>query len=213
MGLPIMGQPWPQKWLQAEEHLLARPEHHIAVQAYLQDCMACGIEEDVAKGTLGSYLHDLGKILYFQDDEVLSNLVVLKPNWVTKAISNVLTDESVRNAHGILQHTALHRIWAHDDEGHSYSPYLYRIFLRLMERFYLSYQIAADSPGALSTRSLIPQLLPYQPPVDLPPWPKVPPEGQTQIEMIYTLSFVPAGIMSWFIVRTHLYTLSKHWRE
>ncbi len=32
MELPIMGQPWPQKWLQAEEHLLARPEHHIAVQ-------------------------------------------------------------------------------------------------------------------------------------------------------------------------------------
>jgi hypothetical protein len=34
-----------------------------------------------------------------------------------------------------------------------------------------------------------------------------------QVEMVYHLNFVPAGIMSWFIVRTHRYTQNLHWRE
>jgi Leucine-rich repeat (LRR) protein len=213
MQLPIMGQPWPAKWLKVEEHLLNRSEHHIPLETYVQCCEGCGVEEAVAKGTLGSYLHDLGKILYFQDDLILSDLVVLKPNWITKAISLVLTNKAVRASHGILQHRELRRIWQSDDEGRPYAQRLYSVFLRLMERFYLSYQIEADTPGARSTRSLIPQLLPYQPPTKLPPWPSIPPDGQTQIEMRYQVSFVPSGIMSWFIVRTHLYTLDQHWRE
>ncbi|HLZ80379.1 MAG TPA: COR domain-containing protein [Ktedonobacteraceae bacterium] len=213
MQLPIIGQPWPATWSRIEEQLLKRPEHHIPLEAYLKCCEDCGVEEDVAKGILGSYLHDLGKILYFQDDVVLSDLVVLKPNWITKAISRVLTDKGISDAHGILQHSELWRIWQTDDDGHPYQQRLYPIFLRLMERFYLSYQIEADTPGARSTRSLIPQLLPYQPPATLPSWPSSPPVRQTQIEMRYQLSIVPSGVMSWFIVRTHLYTQGEHWRE
>lgn len=33
------------------------------------------------------------------------------------------------------------------------------------------------------------------------------------VEMRYTLSFVPAGLMSWFLVRTHRYSQRQHWRE
>jgi len=204
--LPIMGKPWPATWSKVEEQLLKRPEHHIPLETYLQCCEDCGVEEEVAKGTLGSYLHDLGKILYFQDDFVLSDLVVLKPNCITKSISRVLTDKGVSDDNGILQHSELRRIWQTDEEGHPYQQRRYPVFLRLMERFYLSYQIEADTPGARSTRSLIPQLLPYQPPATLPPWPSSPSAGQTQIEMRYQLSIVPSGVMSWFIVRTHLYT-------
>ncbi len=208
-----MGQPWPNKWLQVEELLLARPEHHIDVDLYTQLCSTQQVEPELAKGTLGNYLHDLGKILYFRDDYVLNNWIILKPNWVTKAISRVLTDEATRKAHGILLHSELPRIWARDEEEQSYPSQLYPVFLRLMERFYLSYQIEADRPDDHSTRSLIPQLLPYQPPIDLPPWPKTPQKGQIQVEMIYRLDFIPAAIMSWFIVRTHRYSRNLHWRE
>jgi len=33
------------------------------------------------------------------------------------------------------------------------------------------------------------------------------------VKMTYRLDFVPAGIMSWFIVRTHRFTSNLHWRE
>ncbi len=90
LRLPLMGQPWPEKWLSVEKVLSARPEHHIDADTYVHCCSTCEVEADIAKGSLGNYLHDLGKILYFRDDYVLSNLIVLKPNWVTKAISRVL---------------------------------------------------------------------------------------------------------------------------
>ncbi len=213
LGLPLMGQPWPAKWVRAEQVLLARPEHHIDADTYVHCCSTCEVEADIARGSLGNYLHDLGKILSFRDDYVLSNLIVLKPNWVTKAISRVLADEATNRKQGILLHADLPRIWAVDEEDRPYEAHLYPIFLRLMERFYLSYQIEADVPGDHSTSSLIPQLLPYQPPIGLPTWPKSPPTGQSQVEMVYRFDFVPAGIMSWFIVRTHRFSQHLHWRE
>ncbi|HEY6285032.1 MAG TPA: COR domain-containing protein, partial [Ktedonobacteraceae bacterium] len=213
LQLPLMGQPWPEKWLRAEKILSDRLEHHIDADTYAHCCSTCEVETDIAKGSLGNYLHDLGKILYFRDDYVLSNLIVLKPNWVSKAISRVLDDEAISKEQGILPHSDLPRIWAVDEEGQPYESYLYPIFLRLMERFYLSYQIEADSPDDHSTSSLIPQLLPYQPPTGLPTWPKSPPTGQTQVEMVYRFDFLPPGIMSWFIVRTHRFSQDLHWRE
>jgi hypothetical protein len=212
-SLPQMGQPWPQSWLAAEQTLEARPDHHITVDAYIACCAEHGVDSDVAQGTLGNYLHDLGKILYFRDDYMLRNLVVLKPNWVTKAISRVVTDEPTRAAGGILRHADLPRIWAADAEGDRYAAHLYPMFLRLMERFDLSYQIEAAMPNTPALYSLVPQLLPHEPPANLPAWPTAPPAGQAAVEMVYRLDIVPAGIMSWFIVRTHRFTRNLHWRE
>ncbi len=211
--LPLMGQPWPQKWLEMEQRLLASSEKHISADRYIRDCESCEIEKDIARGTLASYLHDLGRILYFRDDYILSNLVILKPNWVTRAISRVLDDEQTSVVQGVLPYAELPRIWDNDEDGEPYEPYLYPVLLRLMERFELTYQIESENAGDLSTASLIPQLLPHQPPIELPPWPNQPPDGQSQVEIIYRLDFVPAGIMSRFIVRTHRYTRGLHWRE
>ena len=83
-----------------------------------------------------------------------------------------------------------------------------------MERFDLSYQIDPQIPGKLPEYSLIPQLLPYQPPPTIQDWsPPTTVAGQMQVEVIYRFDFVPAGIMSWFIVRTHQYTQHMHWRN
>jgi GTPase SAR1 family protein len=211
--LPLIGQPWPRTWLAAEKALLARPDHHVDTPSYLACCRAHGVEADVASGTLGSYLHDLGKILYFRDDDLLSNMIVLKPNWVTKAISLVLEDKATVASGGVLRHADLPRIWNEDESGGVYPRWLYPVFLRLMERFDLSYQMEAARPGESATISLIPQLLPHEPPLNIPSWPQTPTLGQTHVEMIYQLPFVPAGIMSWFIVRTHRYTCNLHWRD
>ncbi len=213
-ALPIVGQVWPTSWVEVEKALLARREHHISADKYRDICEERYVQSDITQGTLGSYLHDLGKVLYFRNDYVLMNMVVLKPNWVTKAISSVLEDEGVRSARGILAHSELPRIWAADNEGLSYNAHLFPVFLRLMERFDLSYQIEPDVPGNRPSHSLVPQLLPHQPPADLLiVWPQQPGPGHVHLQMIYHFDFIPSGIMSWFIVRTHRYTLDKHWRE
>ncbi len=213
LQLPLMGQPWPISWMEVERELVASTEHHISAHTYMDLCIAKGVHIALAQGTLGSYLHDLGKILYFRHDPILRDIVILKPNWVTKAISKVLEDEATKQ-NGILVHAELAHIWAHDDRGHRYDPSLHPIFLRLMERFDLCYQIDPLLSQKHATHSLIPQLLPYQPPSALPTWTDEQRNaGKVHVEMTYRLDFVPASVMSWFIVRTHRYTCNLHWRE
>ncbi len=213
--LPVMGQPWPLSWVKAEQALLARPEHHIDDDDYISLCVGEGVLADVAKGTLGGYLHDLGKMLYFRDDPVLQNIVILKPNWITKAISLVLEDKKTEKASGILEHADLARIWSVDEEGRPYERSLYPVFLRLMERFDLSYQIDPMTHNQHPMQSLSPQLRPHDEPPEVrqlwPPDSTIP--GLVHVEMVYRFDFVPAGIMSWFIVRTHRYTQNLHWRD
>jgi len=211
--LPTMGQPWPQSWIEVEQVLLTNPRHHIPAEVYMRLCENKGVHADLAQGTLGTYLHDLGRILYFPDDPILQDIVILKPNWITKAISWVLEDEAIRKAHGILTHKDLPRLWAKDEDGVPYDSRLYPLFLRLMERFDLSYQIEPLFPEDHATRSLIPQLLSHQAPTGLPSWSPTD-AGHMRVEMTYRFDFTPAGIMSWMIVRTHRYTLGLlHWRN
>jgi hypothetical protein len=208
-----MGQPWPISWVEVEHELVTSTEHHISADIYMNRCIAKGVHITLAQGTLGNYLHDLGKILYFRHDPILRDIVILKPNWVTKAISKVLEDEATKQ-NGILVHAELARIWAYDDRGHRYDPALHPIFLRLMECFNLCYQIEPLLSQNHATHSLIPQLLPYQPPSALLTWtPEQRKAGKVHVEMTYRLDFVPASVMSWFIVRTHRYTCNLHWRE
>ena len=60
--LPQMGEPWPAKWLGVMSALEGMEEHHIDEEDYIGICQRHGVEEDIARGTLGHYLHDLGKI-------------------------------------------------------------------------------------------------------------------------------------------------------
>jgi hypothetical protein len=114
----------------------------------------------------------------------------------------VLEDKEVMNSKGVLNHNKLPAIW---DE---YNNNLHPVFLRLMEKFFLTYRIQ----GAES--SVVPQLLPFQPPAY--PWSEINavPQSQTHLTMNFKMDFVPAGLMPSYIVRTHRFTDNyNHWRE
>jgi internalin A len=213
--LRLVGEAWPRKWVKAEHALVNMPEHHIDADKYVECCERFGVDRSVAKGTLGLYLYYLGKILYFPEDDQLANIVVLKPNWITKAISKVLENPETRKHGGVLRHDHLPQIWIQDENGVAYDRHLFPAFLRLMEKFDLSYEIETALPGEPRV-SLIPQLLPHQPPDQLAHWPQEPINGEIELKMEYKLDFLPAGIMSWVIVRTHHYTEGAedlHWRD
>jgi len=203
-ALPLMEQEWPSSWLQAEAALLAQPAPYIDVNDYDAICTQAGVAAKMSRKPFGAYLHDLGKILYFQDDDLLSNWVVLQPNWITQAMSRVLDDPDTQHRRGILHHADLPRIWA------DYPRNLYPMFLRFMERFELSYQIKAEANEV--KYSLVPLLLPYEPPLTLTP-PLAQIGGAPYIRLVYQLSFMPPGLMSWFITLTHRYSQNLHWRE
>lgn len=210
--LDLMEQQWPENWVNAEIALSENPAYYLTAEDYLEICVAKGVSPEVAQSTLGSYLHDLGKLLYYKDDVALADFVVLRPNWLTQAISRVLDDDSIKHNNGILAHSDFPRIWDRDDDGRPYEKHLHARFLHLMERFLISFRLESGHVGQPASQSLVPIRLNHAPP-PMPQWEEILP-GQPEIQMVFRMrDFVPPGIMSWFIVLTHDYTQNLNWRE
>jgi internalin A len=204
--LPQMGQLWSPRWVAAREEILARgkTEPQIWYAQFAEICGKHGLSGPETS-TLAKLMHDLGLIVYYSDDEGLRDIVVLNPEWLTKAISHILEDEPTRQAGGILDHGRLRQIW--EDRGgyeRRYHPY----FLRLMEKFDISYRIEGED-----ARSLVAQLVPLQaPPL---PWqlPSPPPAGIRTLTFLCRMSEPAPGLIPWLTVRHHRDSTGTYWRH
>jgi len=144
-------------------------------------------------------------IVHYSDDEKLRDDVVLKPQWLTKAIGFVLEDRLTLESEGILPDKHLYEVW-HDhkfkDEPR-YDSSLYPFFLRLMEKYDVSYRLP-DGKASLVAQH-VPQVRP-----DLPWLPEGnPPENLRRIAMICAMEEDPPGLVPWMIVRTHDYSTEQ----
>ena len=51
--------------------------------------------------------HRLGHLIYYEHDPLLQDVVVLKPDWLSTAISFVLDDRQTRDGHGLVEYARL----------------------------------------------------------------------------------------------------------
>jgi small GTP-binding protein len=203
--LPLMGEIWPTTWLNAANALRSLPERYkyVTPQQLWNFMTRYGVDNDTSQPVLARWLHDLGEILYFQDKEELNDLVILKPQWVTQYISKVLESEAVINSFGIFTRDCMDELW------HDLAPTMRDHFLRLMERFDLSYRTLEDTDI-----SLVVERLPFEPPKYEQKWNQIKETGDcNEISMTFKLNTIPAGIPTWFIARQHRFTTRTHWRN
>jgi internalin A len=199
-NLEQMGMPFNRNWKEARDKLLAQPEARISYQGFAEVCAGHGLAPIDAE-TLAHLMHDLGYIVYYADDERLRDDVVLQPEWLTKAIGFVLEDRKVQEMDGILPDGRLREVWWEKpaDGNTRFRPRLYPFFLRLMERYDVSYRLLNG------TASLVAQHVPQVRP-DLPWLPEQElPSDQRRIAMVCTMDEEPPGLVPWMIVRTHDY--------
>jgi internalin A len=205
-GLPLMGERWPSRWLDAANALrgLADRENCITATRLRAAIAEHGVTGSAA-GTLARWLHELGDLLYFQENESLRDLVLLRPRWVTEAISRVLSDEGVKRNIGIFTRDDMERLWA------DIEPSLREHLLNLMEEFDLSYRTRENREI-----SLVVELLQLDPPDYRTPWEAIARRPDCkEISMKFDLapSNLPAGVPTWFIARQHRFTTHTHWRH
>ena len=81
--------------------MLGHEEPRISFANFSGVCAAHGLSQ-IDTDTLAHLMHDLGYIVHYSDDEKLRDDVVLKPEWLTKAIGFVLEDRATQDAEGIL---------------------------------------------------------------------------------------------------------------
>ena len=165
--------------------------------------------DESATETLLNLLHDLGRIVYYGGDEGLCDSVVIKPEWLTKAIGYVLEDRATREAKGELQHSRLREIWYEHKEPtfERYAPASHPFFLRLMEKFDISYRLPEENA------SLVGQLVPYEQP-ELP-WleDSTLREGVRELCLFFSLNEEAPGLIPWLLVRNHRFSKGLHWRR
>jgi small GTP-binding protein len=203
--MPLMGEEWPVAWASVRHAVraFAATRNHITpneLSALLDEHQVTGTQARV----LTKWLHELGEILFFQDVDELNDIVILNSQWVTEAISRVLESEEVAAQDGIFSRDCMNGLW-------SDLPLAMREhFLRLMEQFDLSYRILEDRD-----KSLVIERVPYDPPAYEPRWEAHKEAAPCrEIKMRFKLdATMPAGIPTWFIARSHRFTLRTHWRH
>ncbi|MDZ8093901.1 MAG: COR domain-containing protein [Nostoc sp. DedQUE05] len=225
-SLPEMGRSVPAKWQQVRETLQTSDKAYLPYDDVIAICAEQGIDEEQAELFL-RISHTLGHFIHYHYDPTLRDIVILKPDWLAKAISFVLDDEKTRKRNGLVEFQHLSQLWSHPpfagEEG--YPSKLHPIFLRLMERFDLSYKVVFD-PSETSNTSLIAQLVPDTRPETLPNWGEEPEAGdRQQIQICRVVDSrgqfaVAEGLFYQLIVRLHKYSLGRanyedsiHWQR
>ncbi|MEH1813312.1 MAG: COR domain-containing protein [Nostoc sp.] len=225
-SLPEMGRSVPAKWQRVREILQTSDKAYLPYNDVIAICAKEGIDEEQAELFL-RISHILGHFIHYHNDSTLRDIVILKPDWLAKAISFVLDDEMTRRRNGLVEFQHLSQLWSHPpfagEEG--YPAKLHPIFLRLMERFDLSYKVVFD-PSETSNTSLIAQLVPDTRPETLPNWGEQPEAGDRQQVQICRIVdsrgqfAVAEGLFYQLIVRLHKYSLGRanyensiHWQR
>jgi internalin A len=205
--LPLMGERWPTTWLNFANALRNSNQRYTTAQKFWGVMTHYKVAPD-SQNVLATWLHELGEILFFQDNEELNDIVIFKPQWVTEHISRVLEAEEVIRRNGIFTRTCMEQLWSDLDAS------MRNHFLRLMERFDLSYRTQENKDI-----SLVVERLPFEPPDYEPMWEAKQQEPNCkQITMKFQLSEVLPGLPTWFIARQHRFTIDQgerrgiHWR-
>jgi len=86
-------------WSVVRQLLEPDPRKFIDYANNVELCRKEGLEKGQAD-LLSQYLHDLGVILHFQDDPVLRETVILKPEWGTNAVYAVLDTKKIQANRG-----------------------------------------------------------------------------------------------------------------
>lgn len=105
-----------------------------------------------------SFLHNLGTLLYFGDDENLRDVIILDPQWLAAIMSTIITTKhnylGREGYEGILQHSMLPFIW----RPPTFPDDLHGFFLYLLNKFDIAFTLYEgddDSSSAENQDSIL----------------------------------------------------------
>ncbi|MFN6568677.1 COR domain-containing protein [Dendronalium sp. ChiSLP03b] len=186
--LPHVGTDLPKLWVRVRAALENYSRNYISVEEYYHLCRDNKLTDRRDMLRLSRYLHDLGVCLHFQNDPLLKNRVILKPEWGTTAVYKVLDNQTIKKNQGYFTQNNLADIWQEVEYADMRDE-----LLHLMKRFKLCYEIPG-SPGSY----IAPHLLSAnQPDYN---WDK-----SNNLILRYSYEFMPKGILTRFIVEMHGY--------
>lgn len=193
--LPHIGDTLPKAWVDIRNKLENLGKNFISISEYKKICNKYGLNEQQAL-YLSHYFHDLGVILHFQENEILNEIVFLKPEWATNAVYKVSDTKKIQMNYGKFKFSDLNRIWT------SYSENNYKYLIELMKKFELCFKLN-------NTEYIVPELLSESKPKAFYEW-----NPKDNLIFEYHYDFMPTGIITRFIVRIHdIVYESNYWKN
>lgn len=193
-ALQITKEKWLKSWYDVREEIeKISDKKYITYDEYKKICFKHNVGVEEGK-SLSQYLHDLGVILHYQNDTFLKGIVILSPEWATSAVYKILDSQEnvLRNRNGVLKISDLPLIWK-DFELYPEDKHIF--LLKIMEKFQLCYELNKES-------YLVAELL-ENTSIECPDgWDF---NNTSCIRIQYSYDFIPAGIMTRFIVNINEY--------
>jgi GTPase SAR1 family protein len=189
--LPDIGSKLPDAWLQVRLYIerIAATKQIIWLKDYFEIyARHAPFDQDDALH-LSQYLHNLGVLLHFQNDDLLRRIIILRNSWATDAVYKLLDDEATKRKYGRFTVVDCERLWD-DDRYINNRPEV----LSLLEYFELCYVL----PNSPIKTWLAPQLLPPSKSSFLKEW-----ASADDLVLRYTYNILPNGIISRLMVRMH----------
>ena len=198
-SLPHVGESWNIRRINVRQKLEKESRNYIQLSEYFSICEGEGITKKEAL-FLSERLHRLGIILHFQDDAILQSIVILKPEWATKAFYKIIDSKKIKDEqNGNFALKDLREVW----DSSAYADKFPEL-LQLMNRFELSFQFQDQD------RYIVPELCVPSASFDLPNFIN----RKDLVRFEYRYDFMPKNIITRFICRNHkLIHGEKFWRS
>lgn len=188
--LPIVKNPLPKQWNPIREALRIEAEKkaHIPLERLHEICAAYGVDEEKDQLQMTGYLHQLGSILHFQNDDLLVDTVILQTKWAVEGVYTTLKNEDILKRNGRFTKDDLFHIL----RGKGYKTPDCTKVLRLMSKN--NFDICYESRS--SSHFVAAQWLPADRPKEMV-WHK----DAGALQFRYQYPVMPKGLMSRLIVR------------
>ncbi len=198
-ALPHLRDGFPTEWFAVKDKLPKTRKSFISFDEYRKTCRGLKVKSEAEQNLLGRYLHDLGVMLNFREDERLQDTHVLKPQWVTEGIYTILNAPLLADKKGELRVRDLKGILSEKD----YPKHMHPFVLDLMKKFELCFTFPDND-----SHYLIPELLDKQQPQAASEF-----DPAECLNFRYEYEVLPEGLLPRFIVRTHGLIEDAHrWR-
>ncbi|SDD18983.1 COR domain-containing protein [Glycomyces harbinensis] len=223
-AIPQINREVPAGWRNLRRSLIQSGESYLEYDDYLRRAEAHGLDEDAARA-LATIATQLGYWIHYPRINGLKEIVVLKGDWLSKAVSLVVDDAETASRHGLVEHRRLSRLWNDPGNGPDfrYDPKFHPALIQLMEKYDLSYRIA-ESEGRPPS-SLIAQLVDEVAPPLHRAWDEFGPHLKEDSQLCEFLDTrgakgIPEGLLHQLIVRWHRHSLGRerfedsvHWHS
>jgi internalin A len=196
--IPNVRDPLPESWFRIKKLLedLRGSQNLIGYEKYIELCVKNGIQDENEQRDRIQFLHELGVILYFQDDPRLEAFGILNPEWVTTGVFKIMSYCSLHQTNGVFSNQSLDEIFNSPEYPHGKRS----ILINMMRKFQLCFDIEQGN------KILIPDLLPQREPYTG--------EWDDALAFEYHYSVLPANVISRFIVRMSAFKFKDtYWRN